>query len=479
MQLKFLYTVGILSMSLFASSQPEIPNANTGILYLNAATDTLYVNGAFVNALGATLTNNGQLYIRQTLTNNQVGMASGTGALLLTGNTPQVITGAQPFKAFNLTTNNSSGILLNNNLHVSSTHTFVTGIISTSATPNYLIYEATSSYSGDGNNAHVNGWVKKLGTTNFAFPLGNGTVERTISVTNISVSSEFNARYNAPTPNTNSMLSPIISVDPYEYWTVNQVSGGTAQLFLNWDRSKVMFPWYILSDIRVVFNNGGIWTNRGGSATGNVSTIGNITSTAVNTFGDFTFGSVSPALPVVFVGIWAMSEERYNVVQWKTTRESNIDHFNIQRSADGITYNSIGSAIPGNNNNNNILSYNFSDNSPLATTNWYRIESVDIDGTVKYSQVVRCNIKNSGNAFYVINNPVLSAKINLAIADIYKGDYKYQLINASGQTAQKGSLSVKQGGIFSISINSNIMKGVYVFRLYNNSHSLINKIYIQ
>jgi hypothetical protein len=140
------------------------------------------VTGNFSNAASAVFVNSGIMSVKGNIINDQAGMSSGSGTLQLNGSAAQSINGSQPFKTFNLTTNNIAGITLNNNLSVSGVHVFVAGHIISSATPDYLIYEAGSSYSGDADNRHVNGWVKKIGSTNFSFPVGNGTVLRKLSM---------------------------------------------------------------------------------------------------------------------------------------------------------------------------------------------------------------------------------------------------------------------------------------------------------
>src|SRR5438034_3762225 len=151
----------------------QVDLKNTGVLYVNSSGDTLYINGNFNNTSAAALTNNGNFYIRQNLTNDQSSMAVGTGTLYLNGSAAQTVAGAQIFKTYNFLSNNASDITLNNNLSVSGAHTFTAGLITTSATPNYLVYEAGSSYNGDGDSKHVNGWVKKYGSTDFTFPVGD------------------------------------------------------------------------------------------------------------------------------------------------------------------------------------------------------------------------------------------------------------------------------------------------------------------
>ena len=182
---RFFFSI-FLSLLIAKSAFAQVDLQNSGTLYVSSATDILYINGNFVNTSAASLTNKGKFYVTQNLTNDQASMLAGTGTLYLNGSSAQAVNGSQPFKTYNLNTNNSAGITLNNNLSVSNAHTFSAGIITSSATPNYLIYESGSSYSGDGDAAHVHGWVKKIGSTNFIFPVGTGVVERKISLTGLS-----------------------------------------------------------------------------------------------------------------------------------------------------------------------------------------------------------------------------------------------------------------------------------------------------
>jgi hypothetical protein len=184
--------------------------------------------GNFVNSSTAALINNGDLYLRGNITNDQASMSAGTGALYLNGSAAQALTGTQAFKTYSLVTNNTAGITLNNNLSVSNLHTFTNGIITTSAT-NFMVYEAGSSYTGDADARHVNGWVKKIGNTAFTYPVGTGIVARRITVSNLSASSEFNVRHRLTTPNNNSVLSPLFQVSRYEYWEVNRYTYSLVQ----------------------------------------------------------------------------------------------------------------------------------------------------------------------------------------------------------------------------------------------------------
>jgi len=428
--------------------------------------------GAFTNSSSGDLVNNGSLYLKANITNNQASMSPGTGTLYINGSSAQALSGTATFKTYDLVSNNASGITLSNNLSVSNAHTFTAGIITTSATPNYLVYEAGSSYSGDGDNRHVNGWVKKFGTTNFVFPVGNGTVERTVAISNLSVSSEFNARYLATTPNPTSLQLPLRAVDPYEYWPLTRTSGGTAQVTLNWDRSKVYFPNYILADLAVAGWSGSLWVDNGGTATGNAATTGTITSNVISTFNMFTFGSKSYVLPLTLVSFNATKKENYVSIDWKTEKEININHFIIERSDDGLSFYPVGRA--NGRNSGNTESYQTIDNKSIQTIAYYRLRTVDFDGKESLSRVVTIVAGQGNNKLLLVGNPVHN-KITLLATGALTGEFNYQITMINGQVVQSGKLSILNGGYYDISLN-NLKPGTYSLKVMDNIQGFYYKV---
>ncbi|MEO5684699.1 MAG: T9SS type A sorting domain-containing protein [Chitinophagaceae bacterium] len=471
--------LSITSLFLFcaAALQAQVNLQNTGTLYISGATDILYVNGSLTNASAAGLNNNGQLYISQNLVNSQAGMAVGTGTLYLNGSAAQTVSGTQLFRTFNMITDNSAGFILNNDLSVSGAHTFTAGIITTSATPNYLIYEAGSSFTGDGDTRHVNGWVRKTGNTAFTFPLGNGTVERRIAARNLAASSVFNARYMGATTNTTSVLSPLVNVDPNEYWMVNQVSGGTAIIDMNWDNSKIAMPNYSLADIRVANYTAGNWTQVGGTATGNTSTTGSISSNTLSSFGAFTFGSISFILPVTLVEFSAYRTNGNTLLSWTTTGEINVSHYEAERSEDGMLFYAAGAIAA--NNKTGLQQYSLTDSKPLTKeTTYYRLRSVDTDGKTKISKVVMVRDRLSSIKYFAVGNPV-SKSIHITAGLITNGTYSYRIISGAGQTVQSGRLNLGSGAHYELPLLSSVTPGIYVLELRKDNYNYRQQLLVQ
>ena len=477
MKSKIIYTLVALLYCFTVFAQTDL--TNTGTLKLTGNTDTLYITGTFTNSSSASLTNNGHLYVKQNLSNDQASMTVGTGKLYLNGSSTQTVSGSQIFKTYDFVSNNSAGITLNNDLSISGTHTFSAGLITTSATPNYLVYEAGSSYIGDGDSKHVNGWVKKYGSTDFIFPVGDATYERTIALINLSLSSEFNCKYITPTPNIYSLQGPVVSVDPNEYWDIKKVSGGTAQVTLNWNNAKVHFPNWLVSDIRAAFYTGGLWTDAGGggTASGTTLTTGTVTSSSQSTFTPFTFGSTSFPLPIKLISFTAEKRTGFVLVKWSTENEQNVNHYEVERSSDAAHFSSIGSKNAF--NLPYLQQYEFEDHTPLSRITYYRLKSIDNDGKYSYSRIVAISdLSMNGNGEMLVLNPAHNA-ITIINKTVQSGDFNYRLLNMAGQTVQKGILNMQAGSIAVLSLNSITPVGTYMLEIRKGESLTRTKVLLQ
>jgi len=465
--------VALLLAAGYANAQGVLQN-NGNMQIHSGASLTCY--DGFSNTAGAVLLNNGNLYLKGAVTNDQPAMSSGSGILYLNGSAAQTVGGTELMKTYQLVTNNAAGITLNNNLSVADVHTFTNGMVVTSATPNYLVYEAGASYTGSADTRHVNGWVKKLGNTAFIFPVGNNSYERAVAVSNLSAASELNCRYRSATPNTSNVQSPIVLVNPNEYWELNQISGGTAQVTLNWDNSKVAFPGYLLAAMRTTWFDGANWVNEGGTATGSPSTTGSITSNAISSFGYFVIGSTSYVLPMHFLSVSAQRKSGATTVRWHTARETNVAYYEVERlNASGV-FNKIGSVKSI--NSQLETEYEYIDALPLVGVAMYRIRSVDMDGQYSFSKVVSVSESNSTPGLQVLNNPAHEA-IYITASDAYKGKYQYELFSAAGHLIQSGVLNFSGNDVVTILLSIKTTTGIYLLNIKNEERRFVKRIMIK
>jgi hypothetical protein len=448
----------LLTLSVCIKAQDALHNS--GNLQFHAGTSVTGF-GSFTNTSSGVLVNNGSFYVRGSITNDQSSMTTGVGILYLNGTGTQAINGTQVFRTFDLVTDNASGITLNNNLSVSGLHTYTAGMITTSVTPNYMVYQAGSNYTGDDDSKHVNGWVKKIGNTDFVFPVGNATYKRTIALTNMSVSGEFNAKHNSPsTPNYANLFPPLVLIDTNEYWTINKVSGGSARVVMNWDHSKIPVPQVLLSNVRSAYYNGSFWINTGGTGFGNIATTGSVTSNSVSAFNNnFTIASTSWVLPLQLISFTGQHYSTYNKISWVISNEADVVHYKLQRSNDGINFYTVSQQSA--NNNNSTETYTSNDAGTTYGKVYYRLAYMQTDGQVKYSTVIVIGTAREKD-FYSGSN--------------FKGTYGYTLTNSAGQIMQSGTIAIITEGVQQVKLRPYLATGIYVLTLRNADHLLQKNI---
>jgi hypothetical protein len=168
----------------------------------------------------------------------------------------------------------------------------------------------------------------------------------------------------------------------------------------------------------------------------NFVTTSGLSSVSLN---ELTLASLTGALPVVYSLLNIACRNGGIVVVWKTAQEQNSQRYDIERSSDGVNWQSAGS-VNAAGTSTTERSYSFTDNNPLA---FYRIVQVDIDGTKKISTILRssCVVKD---VFSVYPNPVqdqlnVSFKINRA------GNSLIILYDAGGKLVRQWQKNLLQG----------------------------------
>jgi Bacterial Ig domain len=111
-------------------------------------------------------------------------------------------------------------------------------------------------------------------------------------------------------------------------------------------------------------------------------------SSGGGTDGFFAIKGTASALPVTYLDFRATYvNNRQVAVSWATSYERDNAFFAIERSLDAVTFSELG-RITGRGIGSGRQDYGFSDETPGAGWNYYRLRQVDLDGTVAYSRPV-------------------------------------------------------------------------------------------
>jgi hypothetical protein len=191
-------------------------------------------------------------------------------------------------------------------------------------------------------------------------------------------------------------------------------------------------------------------------------------------------GTASVLLPVKFGPLCASQRTRIILLSWTSYTETNVDHYEIERSANGQSFETIDNVSAAGNSKSRI-DYNWSDVSALDGENFYRVKSVDIDGKATYSIIVKVffGVKDSSSVS-VYPNPVKGSQIAVGFSNMEKGNYSVSILNGNGQEMNHSFINVVSDNVTqSIQLPSTLKPGMYYLQLNGISSKLMKPFVVQ
>ena len=381
------------------------------------------------------MTNTAKLYLggNTTRTNNYgaLDMAS-TSTLYFDGTSAQTVpkevmpsAGNDAFNYTNIVFQNSSdaGLSLEDDMTITNHMTLTDGILNTSNSA-LLIVDDLATIDAGSASSYINGPMIKRGSTNgseFTFPTGNNGIYAPITIEAISNATlEYTAQYiGCPPPTSTSLNSPLQALNTLGYWTLQRSDAASVgNISLHW-RDNTASGISDVSSLVVAYYKTGLgagWTSLGRGTTNVIGSGGSIkndlgcpppTVATLFALGSTDSGENLAPLPVEFLDFRAFKNNNHSKVflEWETASEDNSDHFIIEKSDDGAVFYEIG-RVDAAQNSTTIQFYSAVDNQPNKGNNYYRVQQVDQDNIMNFSQLVNVFINDQTDIPVVYPNPV-------------------------------------------------------------------------
>lgn len=186
-------------------------------------------------------------------------------------------------------------------------------------------------------------------------------------------------------------------------WDITQTAGsGNATVEFGWTDAAegTEFSLYQSSGVHVAQFGNGNWTS---NYMGTGSAINNTASATIalgTSPASFSITNISGVLPIHLHSFTATAVMNAVELKWKAS-ESNFSHYNLQRSVNGKDFETIAEVFS---DQQQVSSYSYLDFKPSYGTNYYRLVSVDKDGTTEINKaIVTADFENS---FSFYPNPV-------------------------------------------------------------------------
>jgi hypothetical protein len=188
-----------------------------------------------------------------------------------------------------------------------------------------------------------------------------------------------------------------------------------------------------------------------------------VVRSGIPSFSDYGIGveqNQNWALPVQLIYFDAVNNNNNAALTWATASEVNNAYFEIDRSTNGITFDSIGQ-VAGHGNSEVTINYAYSDpdisvyNTPVL---YYRLKQVDFDGNFTYSNIAAVNVSDVQQVFHIIStypNP-------------FSDHFSVSFISPASQTVRMSVYDVRGALVSEEIINAEI--GMNVYTIPNASH---------
>jgi YVTN family beta-propeller protein len=182
-------------------------------------------------------------------------------------------------------------------------------------------------------------------------------------------------------------------------------------------------------------------------------------------------------LPVHFTTFSARELPNHTVqLNWSVQNQTDGTYYEVLGSNDGISFTkkvSIGSDPHAN------ASYSWTDMTPAAGMNFYRIKSVELSGSINYSQVLRLTIGGSSIQTYVYPNPVREGSFTLQLNNEAKGLYTIDVVNMSGQRVYRSQVSYSGGSTAqTVNLPQAVSRGFYQVVVTNGTTRKVLKLIV-
>ncbi len=398
----------------------------------------------------------------------------------LDGITNQSISSTGAFK--NLIINKASGLSsLASDITVNSTLTLTSGKISVSGFN--LTIPATGTITGATASKYIiaeaAGYLIQQVTAGGTklFPVGTTAnyVPATIDLTAGSITDNFSVRVQdfVYSKGTNGFVITNFAVNNTWFIFEETVGGSNATVSLQWP-ALLELSGFTRSQSRVSQSSGASWAfGPISAATGSDPYTSN--KTGVTGFHAFSVLNDMLVLAVSWLNINGENKNGDNYINWNVANERANNKYAVEYSVNGVNFSEIG-IVAGKGSLSSANSYQFIHPNVISAISYYRIKSIDADGSYAYSPIIKINNANTGavNYFSISPNPVITYT-NLKVQIPVAAKVNLIIIDAAGKKISEQQISL-QSGINLIPINfTGLNPGIYYVELIdaNNAKQVI------
>lgn len=171
----------------------------------------------------------------------------------------------------------------------------------------------------------------------------------------------------------------------------------------------------------------------------------------------------------------AYKQQAVNIVSWKTSDESNLKTYEVERSANGQQFQKMATVLAKGSSFGE--EYTWTDAMPLNGNNYYRIVMQWQNGKVQYSQVMLVGAAAATASVSVYPQPIVNGQFSLQLNGLQEGSYQIRMMNTLGQPVYTSTLQYKGTvAVYTIGFGqAHVAAGMYQLQLLRNGQAVYSK----
>lgn len=162
-------------------------------------------------------------------------------------------------------------------------------------------------------------------------------------------------------------------------------------------------------------------------------------------------------------------------LKWVTTNQTDISHFEVERSTDGTNFRQIG-RIMVKGDNDSKMDYSYLDILAEKGANFYRLVVIDKDGNISYSKAITIGVEKGISLFVVYPNP-FGKKVQVKFNSDYQDQVVMRIINEMGAVVRSQTDAMVKGeNLITIKNVDDLPPGGYFLELITKDRKLKTRL---
>lgn len=181
-------------------------------------------------------------------------------------------------------------------------------------------------------------------------------------------------------------------------------------------------------------------------------------------------------LPVELIYFRGMAQGMEVALEWATAQEADFNYFSVEKSLNGLEFEEIGQVESTGGINTNTV-YRFVNAAEASGRHYYRLKSVDLDGSFQYSRTIAVQVGRPDSRSMVYPNPVKNGILKLDISDVtsVSGTAHFSMVDQFGVECVQTELTE---GRHEIVLPDKVIPGVYYCRITGAGLPSLTKIIV-